>query len=34
MWGTREFDLLGIQFAVDLEDVPNLNYSLVLSKIY
>ena len=33
VWGTTEFDLLGIQFAVDLENIPNLNYSLVLRKI-
>ena len=33
VWGTTEFDLLGIQFVVDLESIPNLNYSLVLSKI-
>ena len=32
VWGTTEFDLLGIQFTVDLENIPNLNYSLVLSK--
>ena len=33
LWGTTEFDLLGIQFAVDLENIPNLNYGSVLSKI-
>ena len=33
VWGTTEFDLLAVQFVVDLESTPNLNYSLVLSKI-
>ena len=28
-----EFDPLGIHFAVDLENIPNLSYSLVLSNI-
>ena len=33
LWSTIEFDLLGIQLAVDLENIPNLNYSSVLSTI-
>ena len=33
VWGTTEFYLLGIQFAVDLESIPNLNYSSVLIEI-
>ena len=26
-WGTNTFTLLGIQFSVDLELIPSLNYN-------
>ena len=26
-WGTDRFNLLGIQFSVDLELIPSLNYN-------
>ena len=31
-WGTTQFDLLGIRFSVDLQEMTNLNYSLALEK--
>ena len=31
-WGTDRFNLLGVLFSVDLEDIPALNYSLYLEK--
>ena len=32
-WGTTEFNLLGLQFSVDLNKIPAMNYSLILNKI-
>ena len=32
-WGTTEFNLLGLQFLVDLNKIPTMNYSLILNKI-
>ena len=32
-WGTTEFNLLGLQFLVDLNKIPAMNYSLILNKI-
>ena len=29
-WGTTEFKLLGINFSVDLRDIPGNNYTPVL----
>ena len=31
-WGTTEFNLLGIEFSVDLEKITELNYNLAYSK--
>ena len=31
--GTTEFNLLGLQFSVDLNKIPAMNYSLILNKI-
>ena len=31
-WGTDRFNLLGVLFSVDLEDIPALTYSLYLEK--
>ena len=32
-WGTTEFKLLGINFSVDLRDIPGNNYTPVLKTI-
>ena len=32
-WGTTEFNLLALQFLVDLNKIPAMNYSLILNKI-
>ena len=31
-WGTNSFKLLGLQFSVDLEKVPSMNYTCALEK--
>ena len=31
-WGTTQFDLLGLRFSVDLQEITNLNYSVELEK--
>ena len=33
VWGTTQFDLLGIKFSVDLDKMVSLNYSLALEKV-
>ena len=32
-WGTASFKLLGINFSVDLSDIPGLNYTPALKII-
>ena len=31
-WGTTDFNLLGINFSVNLNDIPELNYNPILNK--
>ena len=31
-WGTTSFNLFGLQFSVDLEDMPLINYTCALEK--
>ena len=31
-WGSSEFNLLGIDFSVDLERIPQMNYTKALDK--
>ena len=31
-WGTTNFNLLGLHFSVELNDIPNLNYDPILKK--
>ena len=31
-WGTNTFKLLGLQFSVDLEKIPSMNYTCALEK--
>ena len=31
-WGTNSFKLLGLQFSVDLEKIPSMNYTCALEK--
>ena len=33
VWGTTEFELLGLHFSVDLELMPHLNYGPALNKV-
>ena len=33
IWGTTEFNLLGIKFSVDLHTVPDLNYGPVMNNV-
>ena len=32
LWGATEFDLLGIHFSVDLENITTLNFTPILNK--
>ena len=32
LWGASEFDLLGIHFSVDLENITTLNFTPILNK--
>ena len=32
LWGASEFDLLGIHFSVDLENITTLNFTRILNK--